>query len=288
MEKNLNNLVSDFKKGLISRRRFLKKAAIYTGSTSLALSLIPLLEQNSILAAIVSDGDELKSEMVKYQGKSGQIMAYLAKPASGKKYPAVIIIHENRGLQPHIKDVTRRMAAEGFLALAPDGLSPLGGTPEDEDEARNRIGQLDMEVTTQDFSAAVKYLKSHPDSNGKVGCTGFCWGGGMTNRVAVNAPDLDAAVPYYGSTPPPEDVPKIKSPVMAHYAGDDPRINAGIPAFEKALKEAGIEYRIFMYEGAMHAFNNDSNPARYNKEAADLAWERTIEFFRGKLDQGKD
>lgn len=283
MDKKINSLVSDFKKGLISRRKFLKKAAIYTGSTSLALSLIPLLEQNTIIAAVVSDGDELKTEMVKYPGKSGQIMAYLAKPASGKKYPAVIIIHENKGLQPHIKDVTRRMAAEGFLAMAPDGLTPLGGTPEDENEARNRIGQLDMEVATEDFSAAVKYLKSHPDSNGKVGCTGFCWGGAMTNRVAVNSPGLDAAVPYYGSTPAPEDVPKIKSPVMAHYAGDDARINAGIPAFEKALKEAGIEYKIFMYEGAMHAFNNDSNPARYNKEAAELAWERTIEFFREKL-----
>jgi carboxymethylenebutenolidase len=288
MEKNLNSLVSDFKKGLISRRRFLKKAAIYTGSTSLALSLIPLLEQNSVLAAVISDSDELMTEMVKYQGKSGPVMAYLAKPASGKQYPAVIIIHENRGLQPHIKDVTRRMAAEGFLALAPDGLSPLGGTPVDEDEARNRIGELDMEVTTQDFTAAVKYLKSHPDSNGKVGCTGFCWGGGMTNRVAVNSPDLDAAVPYYGSTPSPEDVPRIKCPVMAHYAGEDPRINAGIPAFEKALKEAGIEYKIFMYEGAMHAFNNDSNPSRYNKEAAELAWERTVAFFREKLKQGNE
>ena len=288
MEKNLNSLVSDFKKGVISRRRFLKKAAIYTGSTSLALSLIPLLEQNNILAAVISDSDELKTEMVKYKGESGPVMAYLAKPVAGKQYPAVIIIHENRGLQPHIKDVTRRMAAEGFLALAPDGLSPLGGTPENEDEARSRIGELDMEVTTRDFSAAVKYLKSHPDSNGKVGCTGFCWGGGMTNRVAVNSPDLDAAVPYYGSTPSPEDVPEIKCPVMAHYAGEDPRINAGIPGFEKALQEAGIEYRIFIYEGTMHAFNNDSNPSRYNREAAELAWERTVEFFREKLDKETD
>ena len=161
------------------------------------------------------------------------------------------------------------MAMEGFISLAPDALSPLGGTPEDQDKGREMIGQLNREETVKNFVAAVKYLKTHPRSTGKVGCTGFCWGGAMTNQVAVNAPDLNAAVPYYGSTPAPEDVPKIKASVMAHYAGNDERINAGIPAFEEALKKAGIDYQIFIYEGAEHSFNNDTNPPpRYNKEAA--------------------
>jgi carboxymethylenebutenolidase len=193
------------------------------------------------------------------------------------------VIHENRGLQPHIKDVARRMALEGFVALAPDALSPLGGTPEKPEEAGPMFQKLDYEVTKKDFSAAVAYLKTNPLTTGKVGCTGFCWGGAMTNHVAVNAPELDAAVPYYGGQPKAEDVPKIKAPLLLHYAGNDERINAGIPAFEAALKEAKIEYQLYMYEGAAHAFNNDSNPERYNKEAADLAWKRTIEFFKEKL-----
>ena len=154
---------------------------------------------------------------------------------------------------------------------------------EDQDKARDMFGQLDRQQTVNNFVAAVKYLKTHPRSTGKVGCTGFCWGGAMTNQVAVNSPDLDAAVPYYGSTPAPEDVPKIKAKMMAHYAGDDERINAGIPAFEEAFKKAGIDYQIFIYEGAEHAFNNDTPAPRYNKEAASLAWERTIDFFREKL-----
>jgi carboxymethylenebutenolidase len=175
------------------------------------------------------------------------------------------------------------MAMEGFIALAPDGLSPLGGTPEnDEDKGRTMIGQLNREETVKNFVAAVKYLKTHPRSTGKVGCTGFCWGGAMTNQVAVNAPDLDAAVPYYGSVPAAEDIPKIRAAIMAHYAGNDERINSGITAFEEGLKKAGIEYQIFIYEGAEHAFNNDTSP-RYNKAAADLAWSRTVKFFREKL-----
>ena len=175
------------------------------------------------------------------------------------------------------------MAAEGFLAIAPDALSPLGGTPENEDDARTRMRDLNMDDTCADFVAEVKYLETHPLSTGKVGCTGFCWGGAMTNQVSVKSPDLDASVPYYGTTPKSEDVPKIKASVMAHYAGEDARINAGIPDFEEALKKAGIDYQIFVYEGAQHAFNNDSNPARYHEEAAKLAWKRTIGFFKEKL-----
>ncbi len=231
---------------------------------------------------------ELENGFITYPGHTGEVRAYLSVPAGKKKYPAVIIIHENRGLVPHIMDVNRRMAGEGFLALAPDALSPLGGTPQDDpDRGRTLIGQLDREDTVKDFVAAVKYLKTHPRSTGKVGCTGFCWGGGMTNQVAVNAPDLDAAAPYYGAQPDPAEVPKIKAPVMAHYAGDDPRINAGIEAFEEAMKKAGIEYQIFIYEGARHAFNNDSNPDRYHPAAARLAWERTVQFFKEKLGEGK-
>ena len=209
--------------------------------------------------------------------------AFLARPKSGKKFPAVIVIHENRGLVPHIQDVTRRMAKEGFLAIAPDALSPVGGTPEDVSNVGELFKQLKPEETTKNFVAAVKYLKTNPLANGKVGCTGFCWGGAMTNQVAVNAPDLDAAVPYYGRQPVAEDVAKIKAPIMAHYAGNDQGINAGIAAFEEALKKNNKEYQIFMYEGAGHAFNNDSNPDRYNEQAAKLAWGRTIGFFKEKL-----
>ena len=172
---------------------------------------------------------------------------------------------------------------KGFLTLAPDALSPVGGTPEDPDKARALFSKLDNRATIQNFVAAVQYLKTHPLSTGRVGCTGFCWGGGMTNQVAVHAPDLAAAVPYYGSQPAVEDVPKIKAPLLLHYAGDDERINKGIPAFEEALKKNSIEYKIYIYEGAGHAFNNDTNEARYNKEAAQLAWQRTIAFFKEKL-----
>jgi len=225
----------------------------------------------------------LVTEFVNYPAATGNMRAFMARPKKGKKFPAVIVIHENRGLVPHIRDVTRRMADEGFLALAPDALSPVGGTPDDTSNVRELFGKLNNDETTKNFVAAVKYLKTHPKSNGKVGCTGFCWGGAMTNNVAVNSPDLNAAAPYYGRTPAPEDVEKIKAPVMAHFAGNDPGINAGIPAFEEALKKYNKEYQIFMYEGASHAFNNDSNPERYNEQAAKLAWERTVNFFREKL-----
>jgi len=230
-----------------------------------------------------SDRPDLITQEIEYPGETGPVRAYLARPKGETKHPAVIVIHENRGLQPHIKDVTRRAAAEGFLALAPDALSPLGGTPEDEDQARSMIGELDPAATVKDMVAAVQYLKTEPLSTGQVGCTGFCWGGGMTNQVAVHAPDLAAAVPYYGRQPDAQDVPEIKASMLLHYAGLDERINAGIPAFEKALEEASVEYEIHIYEGAQHAFNNDTNAARYHPEAARLAWQRTIAFLKEKL-----
>ncbi|HDR89807.1 MAG TPA: dienelactone hydrolase family protein [Bacteroidetes bacterium] len=286
MKRKINQLVSDYNRGRIGRREFTKKMAVLAGATTASAGIISLA--GSCTGKSGRENTELENGFITYPGHTGDVRAYLSVPDGKKKYPAVIIIHENRGLVPHIMDVNRRMAGEGFLALAPDALSPLGGTPEDDpDRGRTLIGQLDREDTVKDFVAAVKYLKTHPRSTGKVGCTGFCWGGGMTNQVAVNAPDLDAAAPYYGAQPDPAEVPKIKAPVMAHYAGDDARINAGIEAFEEALKKAGIEYQIFIYEGAKHAFNNDSNPDRYHPEAARLAWERTVQFFKEKLGEEK-
>jgi carboxymethylenebutenolidase len=284
MEKEIKSLYSEYREGRLTRRIFLKKLALLTGSGMAAAALLPVIENNETMAAKKARKEPvLVTEFIKYPAATGEMRAFMARPKKGKKFPAVIVIHENRGLVPHIQDVTKRMAKEGFLALAPDALSPVGGTPDDTSNVRELFGKLNSDETTRNFVAAVKYLKTHPNSTGKVGCTGFCWGGAMTNNVTVNAPDLDASVPYYGRTPAPEDVEKIKAPVMAHYAGNDPGINAGIPAFEEALKKYNKEYQIFMYEGASHAFNNDTNTERYNEQAAKLAWERTIQFFKEKL-----
>jgi carboxymethylenebutenolidase len=285
MDQKITILYDDYKQGRTNRRQFLRKLAFVTGSSAAAMALLPVLDMNVTAFKSSDQADpDLISEFIKFTGETGEVKGFLSRPKSGNKFPAVLIIHENRGLQPHIQDVTRRMAKEGFLALAPDALSPLGGTPENDlDKAVAMIGQLDKEKTIKDFVAAVKYLKTQPLSTGKVGCTGFCWGGGMTNQVAVNCPDLDAAVPYYGMQPTADQVPSIKAPILAHYAGDDARINQGIPAFEEALKKNKKEYQIFMYEGAQHAFNNDSNKERYNEKAAKLAWSRTIAFFKEKL-----
>jgi len=235
------------------------------------------------MCAHVSEEDpRLYVENIKYPGETGDVLAHYARPKGDEKLPGVVVISEIWGLVPHIEEVARRVALEGFLAIAPDPLSPLGGTPDDVDEARTLMRELDSQETTKNFVAAVNYLKTHPQSTGKVGVTGFCWGGGVTNQVAVNSPDVRAAVPFYGRQPAPEDVPKIKASMLIHYAGDDERINAGIPAFEAALKEASVDYKIYMYEGAGHAFFNDTG-SRYNEGAAKLAWERTKAFFKDKL-----
>lgn len=292
MDNKINDVFNGYRRGEVSRRDFLKKLTIYTGSVAAAAALLsftnehgaPSGEANFIPGAGgKKDKSGVATELITYPGDTGEMKAYLARPAKKKKYPAVIVVHEIFGLNQHIRDVVQRFAREGFLTMAPDALSSLGGTPDDNGKAASMIRELDGEATTKNYVAAVKYLKTHPLSTGKVGCTGFCWGGAMTNQVAVNEPGLDAAVPYYGRTPASEDVPKIKAPILAHFAGDDARINDGIPAFEEALKKAGKEYRIFVYEGAKHAFNNDSNPERYDAEAAKLAWERTIAFFKEKL-----
>ncbi|MGE5838541.1 MAG: dienelactone hydrolase family protein, partial [Deltaproteobacteria bacterium] len=268
----------------LARRDFLKRLALIAGSAAPANTLLPLVERSSAMAQITATDDaRLIVEYTKYAGETGEVRANLARPKGDAKLPAVLVIHENRGLNAHIEDVTRRIALEGFLAMAPDALSPVGGTPEDSEKAPALIGQLDKEKTTKNFVAAAKYLKTHPISTGKVGVVGFCWGGAMANQMAVHSPDVVAAVPYYGAAPASEDVPKIKASLLLHYAGNDERINAGIPAFEAALKAASKDYKLYMYEGAQHAFNNDTSPARFNKEAAQLAWQRTISFLKEKL-----
>ena len=286
MDPKINKLYGKYRSGHLDRRSFLGKLAILAGGTVAAVNLLPLLENNHVHAGIPAVGDaDIHTEFIEYPAETGPMRAFMARPKVDIKLPAVIVIHENKGLQPHIQDVTRRMAREGFVAIGPDALSPLGGTPdEDVDKARSMMRDLNYESTIKDFVAAVEYLKTNPLTTGKVGCTGFCWGGAMTNQVAVNSPDLKAAVPYYGSQPSAEDVPKIKASMMLHYAGEDERINSGIHAFEDALKKASIDYQTFIYEGARHAFNNDSNPGRYHEEAAKIAWKRTIAFFREKLE----
>ncbi len=283
MDQRTTDLYDEYTRGSIDRRGFLKKLAVIAGGAAAVSALLPQLERNYVMAEVVAKDDpRLHIEDIKYPGETGEVLAHLARPKGDKKLPAVIVIHENRGLNPHTEDVARRVALEGFLAIAPNALSPFGGTPEDADEARSLIGKLDGEATVKNFVAAVKYLKTHPQSTGKVGVMGFCWGGGMSNQVAVNSPDLAAAAPFYGRQPAPEDVPKIKASLLLHYAGLDQRINAGIEAYEAALKAASVDYRIHVYEGAGHAFFNDTS-SRYHEEAAKLAWERTIAFFKEKL-----
>lgn len=263
------------------RREFLKHCMTIAGA---GIAGCVILSGTPAEAQIVAPDDQrLETQRIKYPVDGGEMQAYLARPKGKEKLPAVIVIHEIFGLNAHIEDVARRMALEGFLVIAPDALSPFGGTAANSSDVMGKMRALDQAATVKNFTAAVKYLQTHPQTNGKVGCTGFCWGGGMTNQVAVNSPDLKAAVPYYGSVPAVEDVPKIKASMLCHYAGEDKRINEGIPAFEEAMKKAGIDYQIYIYEGAQHGFNNDSSPGRYNKEAAELAWKRTTDFFKQKL-----
>jgi len=271
----------------LDRRDFMQKLKKLTGSAAAAAVIAPMLAASKAKAAIVAEDDpRLKTETITYPGAEGQTMAgYLAMPADASgPLPAVMVVHENRGLNLHIEDVARRVALEGFLALAPDFLTPSGGTPEDEDKAREMIGGLDRAQTVENAVATVAFLKGDDMSNGKVGVIGFCWGGGLVNQTAVHAgADVAAAVPYYGAQPTADDVGKIKAKLMLHYAGLDQRIGAGIPDYEAALKSAGVDYQIYIYEGANHAFNNDTSEARYYKEAAELAWSRTIAFLKETL-----
>lgn len=269
----------------LDRRGFMEKLAKLAGSGAAAAAIAPLLAANPAAAEIVpADDARLKGEDITWPGSTGDMMGYLVRPADQNgKLATVIVIHENRGLNAHIRDVARRVALEGFVALAPDYLSPLGGTPADEDKAREMIGQLDAAQTAANGVATVAFLKGHELGTGKVGAMGFCWGGGAVNNLAAAAPDLAAGVAYYGRQADAAAVPGIKAALLLHYAGQDERINAGIDAYKAALEAAGKDFTIHIYEGAQHAFNNDTSAARYSKEAADLAWERTIAFFKEKL-----
>ncbi|OAP41582.1 carboxymethylenebutenolidase [Sinorhizobium glycinis] len=269
----------------LDRRRFMERLTTLAGSAAAAAAIAPMLAADSAKAEMVGATDErIKGEDITYPGADGEMKGYLVRPANASgKIPAIIVIHENRGLNPHIRDVARRVALEGFVALAPDFLSPGGGTPRDEDKAREMISALDAGETDSNAVATVAFLMDHAESTGDVGAIGFCWGGGMVNRLAVNSPDLKAGVAYYGSQPKAEDVPKIKAAMLLHYAGLDERINAGIEAYRKALTENGKDATIHVYDGVNHAFNNDTSAARYDKAAADLAWGRTIEFLKTKL-----
>jgi carboxymethylenebutenolidase len=284
MDQRIINLFDEYTHKPLTREVFMKRLTKLTGGVAGAMAVLPLLEVNYAHAQTVSDkSDQLVMERVTYPGQGGEMKAYVARPKKKKKYPVVMVIHENRGLNPHIEDVTRRMALEGFLAIAPDALATQGGTPSDADKARDMFGKLDAATTLSNFLKAFDYVKTRKDSNGKFGCIGFCWGGALTNQIAVNFPDLKAAIPFYGRQPEASDVPKIKAFIQAHYGGLDERINAGIPAFEEALKKAGTRYEIFVYEGAQHAFNNDTAPTRYNEAAAKLAWGRAIAVFKREL-----
>ena len=280
MDQRIINLFDEYTHKPLTRQDFLGKLARLTGSMSAALAILPMLEVNYTKAVTVHENDEdIIAEDITYQGDGVTVKGYLARPKKDGKYGGVIVIHENRGLNPHIQDVTRRVAKAGFIGLAPDALSPFGGTPANEDDARNLFGQLDAQKNLNNFLKGIDYLKTRKECNGKIACVGFCWGGGMANDLAVNSPELKAAVAFYGRQPKAEDVSKIKARVQLHYGSLDDRIEAGIPAYEDALKKAGTKYELFMYEGAQHAFHNDTAPTRYNEAAAKLAWQRTIKLF---------
>jgi carboxymethylenebutenolidase len=283
MDQRIIDLYDRFTHGGINRREFFDRLAEIVGSSATALALLPLLQNDYARAAIVApDNARLAIDAVSYDAVGTPIRGYLARLKSKGKRPAVIVIHENRGLNPHIQDIARRIALEGFLSLAVDMLSPLGGTPADEDKARDMIGTLNPDETARRIAAAVPFLERHAESTGKVGAVGFCWGGGMVNRIAVLSPALRAGVAYYGLQPPANQVPSIRAPLLLHYAGLDQRVNTGIAAYEAALKANHKRFTIYIYPNVNHAFNNDTN-SRYDKAAADLAWSRTIAFLKENL-----
>jgi carboxymethylenebutenolidase len=271
--------------GNITRREFLDRAARHATAGITAAAMLEMLAPNFAWAQqVATDDKRIKAGYQEYgspQG-SGAMRGYLAAPASGKAAGCIVVIHENRGLNPYIEDVARRLATEGYVALAPDALFPSGGYPGDEDKARDMFAKLDMAKTREDLIAAVPYLKSRPDCNGKVAAIGFCFGGGIANLIATRFPDLAGAVPYYGPQPRTEDVAKIRAPILAHYAGEDTRINAGIAAFESTLKANGVKAEVHVYPGTQHGFHNDTTP-RYDEAAAKLSWSRTLAFFKQNL-----
>lgn len=271
--------------GAISRRDFIDRASALAIAGMSGAALLDALNPKFASAQQIAPTDaRIKAEYVEIPAPGyGKLRGYLVKPAvAAGKLPTVLVVHENRGLNPHIEDITRRVALDNFIAFAPDALFPLGGYPGDEDQAREKFQQLDQAKTREDFVAAAAYLKKLPQGNGQVGVVGFCYGGGIANFLATRVPDLGAAVPFYGSAPAAADVPNIKAPLLIQFAETDERVNAAWPAYETALKSAGVKYQAFVYPGTQHGFNNDTTP-RYNKEAAALAWERTVGFFNEQL-----
>lgn len=268
--------------GLISRREFLNRSARFAVGGVTAAAILDSLQPNFAWAQqVAKDDSRIKAEYVEYPSPKGNgtMKGYLARPANASgPLPAVVVIHENRGLNPYIEDVVRRLALEGYLAFAPDALAVVGGYPGDEDKAREMFARLDPGKRTEDMVAAAEFLKAPPESNGKLGVIGFCYGGGVAGILAVRMPDLAAAVPFYGAQPPASEVAAIKAPLQIHYAGLDDRINAGWPAFEKALKDNGKTYEMHMYDDVHHGFHNDTTP-RYDEKAASLAWRRSLDFF---------
>ena len=272
--------------GLTDRRGFLEGAKKFAAGGVGAGALLEALNPRFAEAEqVAKDDPRIVGKFVEYPSPEGYgtVKGYLVEPAKAQgKLPTVLVVHENRGLNPHIEDIARRLALDNFIAFAPDALAPLGGYPGDEDKARELFPKLDQAKTRKDFILAARVLKALPEGNGKVGVVGFCYGGGVANFLATQLPDLAAAVPFYGAQPPAEDVAKIKAALLIHYAGNDDRINAGWPAYEAALKAAGVKYEAFIYPGVQHGFNNDTTP-RFDAAAAKLAWSRTIDFFNAHL-----
>jgi carboxymethylenebutenolidase len=273
--------------GNLDRRGFLNQAQKFAKAGVTAAGLLAALSPDFAAGQQVRENDpRLKVERVSYPSPagSGTVKGYLARPAGAgsTRLPAVLVIHENRGLNPHIEDIARRLALDGFMAFAPDALTPVGGYPGDEDKARAAFGMLDQAKTLQDFLAGAAWLKSRPDATGKLGAVGFCWGGGMVHMLSTRMPDLAAGVPFYGNTPAPQEAAKVKAPLLVQQAEVDDRINAAWPGYEAALKAAGVKYTAYRYPGTQHGFNNDTTP-RYDAAAAKLAWDRTVAFFKTNL-----
>jgi carboxymethylenebutenolidase len=273
--------------GSLDRRAFLGQAQSFAKAGLTAAGLLAALSPDFAAGQQVAPEDpRLRIERLRYPSPagSGTVNGYLARPvaAGAERLPAVLVIHENRGLNPHIEDIARRLALDGFMAFAPDALTPLGGYPGDEDKARLAFAQLDQARALQDFIAAVGWLRTRPDATGKVGAVGFCWGGGIVHLLSTQAPDLDAGVAFYGNTPPPAAAAHVKAPLLLHRAAIDERINAAWPAYAAALEAAGVNFTAYQYPGTQHGFNNDTTP-RYDPAAAKLAWSRTVAFFRARL-----
>lgn len=290
LRQEILDLYDEYTHRPLDRRTFLDRLAVMAGGTAAAAALLPLLENNYAHAQMVAADDaRLTTETVTFAVSGGDMAAYVAKPADADRpLPAVVVIHENRGLNPHIRDVARRVALAGYVAVAPDFLSPGGpGTPSNEDEARALFGTLDPGMTLRNALDVVAYARSgRPDVDGRVGAVGFCWGGGLVNQIAVSAPQIDASVSFYGRQPAAESVAGIASPLLLHYAGLDQRINAGIDDFVAALDAAGATYEMFVYPDVNHAFHNDTSASRYDEAAATLAWQRTLAFFETHLQGG--